>query len=698
MVTTQASLSYAARGAKPNDLIGGYRVASQRNPLLAWFEGASAEMFSVIGLCPHAIWLDSRSFRHMHSQAAPAVGRMWLDYRGQRLGPLEVELCSAVAGAEIVGLALPRGSVEELRGLASYLCKLEREGVLTLPEQEEVGSERITEPGEVRDLLDFLMRARVEGHVQTARGSCAVRLVEGSAGGAPRWQAERGDWLLPSTVDFTHLNTIYQVPVAGRAAPGTPAAPGWIRKLCRRRARRAMAQGALRIGFIHPLSPELEVEGELLELSSSGASFRADALAQLLYPGLVLPELKLVRDGAPCGSYRGTVRSVRFDPDERNAVIGVALEPSSRADSATLRRLLDPLLYPSTLGGAVDVWGVFEESGYLTLSNKTPEFFTRLRAPFLRTAKAFGRSPDVATLAHWPAEGKVQATLSHLKLYKTSWMLCQVSKTKNEVPGANGRQGLYDMYLRIYESALNDPDTRWLIVYVQDEGPRWSKELHVELPRRYLRNGEACLLPFRALEVDVAPSSVEEEEGDIQVAAADELERVAVARDLTSIRPWQYLDALDLCEEHIDLGVARARWRAAGLERTRQIFVAYEGGVRVAAAVVETAAEGAHLYGLLDCLRMYPLRQGGERGFSALLRAAHGWFAERCRGQFTYLEEYPNTLPLEQLGFRDLGGASFSILAVERTPELLQRAADLASRRKPSAVARIHGPSASNAG
>jgi hypothetical protein len=85
---------------------------------------------------------------------------------------------------------------------------------------------------------------------------------------------------------------------------------------------------------------------------------------------------------------------------------------------------------------------------------------------------------------------------------------------------------------------------------------------------------------------------------------------------------------------------------------------------------------------------MYPLRTGGERSFRALLSAAHAWFTARGRQQFTYLEEYPNTLPLAELGFRDLGGATFSILAVERTPELLQRAAELASRRR-SVVAAV---------
>jgi hypothetical protein len=214
--------------------------------------------------------------------------------------------------------------------------------------------------------------------------------------------------------------------------------------------------------------------------------------------------------------------------------------------------------------------------------------------------------------------------------------------------------------------------------------------LHVELPRRYARKGDACLVPFRALEVDVQVHDIAGSRGGLRVEVAEGAAAAGVARDLMSVRPMQYLEALDLCESRLDLGGARARWAAAGLERERQIFVAYDGAARVGAAIVETAAEGAHLYGLLDCLRMYPLCPEGERSFRALLSAANAWFAARGKPQFTYLEEYPNTLPLAELGFRDLGGATFSILAVERTPELLQRAADLASRRRP-VVARVNG-------
>jgi hypothetical protein len=455
-----------------------------------------------------------------------------------------------------------------------------------------------------------------------------------------------------------------------------------IALLGRRHGRRVAAPPTLRIAFQHPLLPALSFDARVLDLSSRGLYFRTQQLDHLLYPGLSVPQLSLFGEGVARGNYRGHIRSVRFEDGDRSAVIGLSLEPAGEEDAVRLRVLVDPVLYPSTLGSAQDVWNVFETSGYLNLSGKAPADFDRLRANFSRVALAIERAPNVGALAHWPAQGKIQATLSHLKMYQHSWLLCQVSKLKGEGADASGRHGLRDMYLRIYESAHADADTRFLLVYVQDEAPRWSRELHVELPRRYVQKGEACLVPFRALEVNVQARGVAEVREDMRVEVAQGAAAADVARDLAKLRPAQYLQALDLCEARMDLAAARARWSAAGLERERQVFVAYEDGERLGAAVLETAAEGAHLYGLLDCLRMYPLRTGGERSFRALLSAAHAWFAARGRQQFTYLEEYPNTLPLAELGFRDLGGATFSILAVERTPELLQRAAELASRRR----------------
>jgi hypothetical protein len=403
----------------------------------------------------------------------------------------------------------------------------------------------------------------------------------------------------------------------------------------------------------------------------------------MLYSGLEIPAFELRSGGKTHGRYRGRVRYCRAMGNEQRFTVGVALEPLSVADGIRLERLLEAALYPHTLGSGEDVWRVFEDSGYLDLSGKSPADFQRLRAPFLDVAKKLLRAPDVGIVARWPGTGAAQATVSHLKTYQSSWFLCQVSKLKGAPP--ESRLGLCEIYLRIHEKARADEDTRWLLVYVQDEAPRWSRELHLRLPQRYAASGEACIVPFRALECQVAPRLTELPDVGVRVAAADPATARAAMRDMHRVRPAQYLDALDLTESRWDLASARARWNALGLERDRQIWVAYEGTQRCALAVAEVAEQGAHLYGLLDCVRMYPLRPRGERAFPQLLQSAQGWFAERGRQSFTYLEEYPDTLSREGLAVHDMGGATFTILSIDRMPELLQRTTDLASQRPRSA-------------
>ncbi|HEX6242159.1 MAG TPA: PilZ domain-containing protein [Polyangiales bacterium] len=565
------------------------------------------------------------------------------------------------------------------------LAQVRADNNIELQDSAPIALERLTCPRQIHELLDFLAREQVPGQVETSAGPRDTRicLVDGLG---LHFQGETADWRLPTSVSFLHLNTLYQVPVAPRAdgAAALPT-PAWIGKLARRRARRAQAPAELSLVLRNRSPNDSPQPLKLHDLSRTGLSFRVPQPAQPFRVGATL-DFGLLLSGQERGSYRGSVRNVRTADDGADVVIGLSFERLSPQEQLALSTLLDTVLYPSTLGRARDVWNVFERSGYLHLSGKAPRDFDPLRAPFLRVARALEGAPEVGTIAHWPNKGSIQATVSHLKVYQSSWLLCQVSKAKAEGISADGRRGLWEMYLRIYEGAQSDKDTRWLLVYVQDSAPRWSRELHVELPRRFLASGDACLLPFRALEirVDAGLRARAEEAAGVRVVRADYATACGAVRDLSRVRPAQYLDALDLTEARFALDGVRLCWERAGLERERQLLVAYEGDVRCALAVVETAEVGCHLYGLLDCLRMYPLRPGGERAFGSLLREAQRWFAARKRDSFVYLEEFPSALPVPDHAVRNLGGASLSILAVERMPELLQRTSDLVSERPPA--------------
>ena len=99
------------------------------------------------------------------------------------------------------------------------------------------------------------------------------------------------------------------------------------------------------------------------------------------------------------------------------------------------------------------------------------------------------------------------------------------------------------------------------------------------------------------------------------------------------------MDALDLNAERLELHDTMAEWRAAGLERERQVLVARQDGVAVAAIVLELGPPATNLFGLMDTARLFPLAPEGTAAFVPLLDAAREWYAQRGRTTFVLVRE-----------------------------------------------------------
>jgi hypothetical protein len=581
--------------------------------------------------------------------------------------------------------AITKGAPPELRQLARFVDALVRGGAAHTAREPQGARERIRDKAQIAELLALFAREGRSGSVAGPNGRVCLRIASVDvAAGTMLLEDSDAAWTAPTILAVSHLHAAFEIPLAQKPLAGHAVAmPEWVTCQALRRFRRAAAPSGLHVQFDHPYSPGLKVRAPLLDLSRTGLSFSASAADDLLYPGLPISDLLVCAGDEPVARLRGEVRSCRLDEQGGLATIGMAVTPGDADAHESLRHLLDAALYPSTHTRTSEVWEVHASSGYLNLSGKTPLDFERIRTAFVHAAKKLEDAPNMASIAYWPAKSPVQATISHFKAYQSTWLVCQLSKRKGGDAPLDSRSGIRDMYLRIYETAQADPETRWLLSYVQDLAPGWSRSVHVGIPQRYASMGDGCLVPFRALEADVAELEAAPSVSRARVAVADPVVARAAVRDLHRIRPAQYLDALDLTEERLDLSAISGQWREAGLQRRREIFVARIDGVRFALAVAETAEPGVHLYGLLDCLRMYPLRAGGEQCFGALLAEARRWFARQGRERFAYLEEFP--MEARELGasFRDLGGATLTLLSVDRIPELLRCVADLASRRPP---------------
>ena len=113
------------------------------------------------------------------------------------------------------------------------------------------------------------------------------------------------------------------------------------------------------------------------------------------------------------------------------------------------------------------------------------------------------------------------------------------------------------------------------------------------------------------------------------------------------------------------------------MARERVVFTARRMGVPSAAAVVETGEAGTNLFRLLDCVRVFPLREGGEKAFLALVEEARAFYRSRGKSSFVYIMEWVDMDLVARAKMRDLGPGNYWALSSQLIPELLEHVYEL---------------------
>jgi hypothetical protein len=380
------------------------------------------------------------------------------------------------------------------------------------------------------------------------------------------------------------------------------------------------------------------------------------------------------------------VRSV--DPVSGGSRYGLEAVPCTAEDRASFHDIVHRILHPTTRTGSEwteSLWSLYERSGYFELSGKSPSHFASLEHAFASVARKLDRAAHLGCHVVFPSQAVgAAAAVSVLKVYSRSWLGFQMAKVKGDTrEGVAGRAVLRDIHVHAYEHVQRDPELGWVIGYLQVK-PVWSRLVHYDLPRKYVERGDACVIRFQAIEI-VARHGPE----DPDVARADTDETALVLAVLARTRPTAYIEALDLTPARYDLRSNEEAWRAAGLARERTTLVLRRGGVPVAAAILEVGEDGAHLFRLLDLVRLVPLSRGAHVHYPRLLREAGRWFAAHGKQAFVLFREEGTRLDLEQVDVaQDMGLADMSILSGALVPELLERVHELTA---PSALATSPG-------
>lgn len=331
------------------------------------------------------------------------------------------------------------------------------------------------------------------------------------------------------------------------------------------------------------------------------------------------------------------------------------------------------------------IWRLYQRAGYFNLSGKDSAQFERLERCFRENTARLEAAPQLGSSVVWPdrTSDDVVAAMNIVRLYGGTVIAYQLAKVTGTAPdGTPSRDVLRDVHMRAYGPVLRDSRVRWLLSHIQVKRV-WSRAVHHDLPERYVGTGHAAVVRFRAIELACDAPSFSVVGTDVRPAASHEIERLLDW--LERERPEPYRGAHDLTRERIDFRETRELWRSARLARDRELWVATDRGEVVAAAVLEDAQEGMHLFRLFEAMRVFPLVADlgrVRRGTAALIKFARGWYRARDKNAFCAFVEQDDWIdPMLTGPYTDMGLADASIVSAELLPEFLEQLCEITAPR-----------------
>jgi len=618
------------------------------SPLGCLATGPSAGRLSPGERCAVDLLLGPQCVRCVSAEVeAVHAERVWLGFRG-----LEVEQARALSEP---GDGRPR-SLPSSGGTA----------------------EVVTDADRIRSMCHALTANHCQGVLHTADGAVRVRGLATRPGQdlALLWEVSE-EPREPGLLELHGPLSSFELPIRRHRFDGALATdlPEWVARTRRRRWQRTDVTGA-EISFEHPLHRGLTVCAPLLNLSRGGVAFDAASVEQPLPVGLQLRNARIRVGNRRCLALvevrhaTGAVRGGRLradDPAAWNELVGVRQHPGTRLED----------------GSSEGLWGLYADSNYFDLSGKSRQHFSTKRRDYQAAGKKLCSSPRLACkVVYTSRSGEYEAALTAARTYRHTWFGFHMAKRKGiSEDGVAAREVLRRIHLRTYEHVLDDPDTRWVLGYVQHlPGLHFPRMIHVAFPEYCLPTGRSCVVSFRALQLESA-RAVRPLPGGYTVRRASSPDLDVVADVIARERPRPYVEALDFTRDRLRMSGIEADWSRAGMRRERQIFVASRGEETLAALVVESASDGVHLYDLLDCARLFALVEGGEDAFDALLELAREWFLDQGKPHFVYLQEngeFDASVGRDQV---DLGTADLTVLSADLLPDFLEQIWEATSKR-----------------
>jgi hypothetical protein len=351
----------------------------------------------------------------------------------------------------------------------------------------------------------------------------------------------------------------------------------------------------------------------------------------------------------------------------KHSFVGGSISFATDEDESRWHERVDVVRHSLTQVGKLftrDMWELFEFAGYFGLSRKNSSEFVGYRESFERTSRYLSAQPEHGVQVVFPSARGIEATASVVAEAEHTAVIYHVAKRPGDDPrGISGKLVLRS----VYEHALtwaSRRSVRWVSAWVQDV-TRFSCGLHRDFCRAHAHKGVSGVFTFRALEIAARADAPSSQVYAMETASDDELASVLSGfrahhpHPIGEARAW-HPAAFD------DPGAALGR----SMPRERRVVLARKDGVLHAAAVLECAQPGLHLFGIFDSC--YLLRFDGEDddgALEALLDEASRWYAGRNKTHFVYACE---DLGREVPGARDLGVTHESIFGIDLMSKFLE--------------------------
>ncbi|MGZ3460840.1 MAG: PilZ domain-containing protein, partial [Archangium sp.] len=271
------------------------------------------------------------------------------------------------------------------RHIVSMLEGWRDRGQLETPRSSPIWKERITRVDRIGRIFEALTARRCRGMARSPTGDVELTAaLYDKYDGRVSWEAQgvlpSGPFALEVFGYSSVLHFLVERATYEDGLWGVPL-PREVMRYRHRKLRRAVASEGCAAHFAHPLWPQVRVERELMDISYEGLSFATQPGEDLLYPGLVLPELEVGLPGMEPVRLRAEVRNITGTALGRRC--GMRVEPLDEAQARRWWRLVEEQSHPNTrVSGEWNrgTWELFERSGYFRLSGKSPADFERMQA------------------------------------------------------------------------------------------------------------------------------------------------------------------------------------------------------------------------------------------------------------------------------------------------------------------------------